>query len=391
MTQRIRTLAWLAVAAQPVFLASWVIAGALQPHFSTLRQDVSELGALHARDPWIVGVGLALLGLSLVALAPGLWRLLPRRRRRAAALAGALFVLAGVTLALTAVLRLDCSVTVDSRCIARDHAGALSWHHYAHEWAGLVCLVAVAATPFALARALWPQPAGVASLVVAVETLAYVGGGWLAYGVADADGVVERVQLGLLQAWVLIIAAAILHATRPAPKLPAPTPLRPRDFFGRAWAGDGELVFWPRPLWRRFPRRFSFTRRSVFLSDEVWIVEDEARIGGAWSYRRRFYCEFPDASRIVVTAGDLPDGGEVLLGEDGYRIAPYRFTYRFGPLRVTVRCFDQATVAPDGTLIDTVRVRWHGLPVAWATARGRLAPDDGGGGTAPPRAELVAG
>lgn len=303
---RIRILAGVAIAAQVAFVGSWVVGEAVAPGYSPRRQPVSELGAIHAAHPWIANVGLAVLGLSLVALAPGLWRLLPRERRRAAALACGLFVLAGVALALTSVFRLDCSVSVDARCMARNSAGQLSWHHYAHEWAGLVCVLAIVLTPFALARALWPAPAGVASLSAGLNGLVIGGAGVLAHGLSAPDGISERIQLGFLGAWVLIVAAGILHATRPAPRLPAPTPLPPRDFFGRAWSGEGEIVLWPRVLWARFPRRFSLTRRSVFLSDEVWVVQDEARLPGGWSYRRRFYCEFPEPSRIRVSASDLP-------------------------------------------------------------------------------------
>src|SRR4051812_35075478 len=100
---RIRTLAWLAIAAQPVFVASWLVAGALEPGYSGARSTVSALAADGAAHPWIVIVGLAALGAGVLALAATLWMALPSSR-----VAVALFSIIGAGLLIGAFVRLPC-------------------------------------------------------------------------------------------------------------------------------------------------------------------------------------------------------------------------------------------------------------------------------------------
>src|SRR5438552_6777790 len=104
----IRLLAWFAVAAQAVFVASWIVAGALQPRYSASDSGVSALAAHGMRDPWIAMAGLVVLGLGVAALAPGLRAVLPPRR--AAVGAAGLFVLAGAGFVVAGLSRLDCDL-----------------------------------------------------------------------------------------------------------------------------------------------------------------------------------------------------------------------------------------------------------------------------------------
>src|SRR3954453_17827632 len=64
-----RAMVWCAFAGQALFVAAWVAAGAVQPGYSGVSQPVSALAAHDAAHPWIVMAGIALFGLSLVALA----------------------------------------------------------------------------------------------------------------------------------------------------------------------------------------------------------------------------------------------------------------------------------------------------------------------------------
>jgi hypothetical protein len=53
--RRTLLLAWVAILAQAVFLGGWVLAGILEPHYSAVRQYISELGVrpeqvVHATD-----------------------------------------------------------------------------------------------------------------------------------------------------------------------------------------------------------------------------------------------------------------------------------------------------------------------------------------------------
>src|SRR2546423_3387094 len=94
----IRQLAWLAIAGQVAFVAAWVIAGALEPGYSAFDQAISELGARNAAHPWLMNTGFVILGLAIAALGPCLLAVLPRRR--AARVAGGLFAVAGLAMAL---------------------------------------------------------------------------------------------------------------------------------------------------------------------------------------------------------------------------------------------------------------------------------------------------
>src|SRR2546421_7863037 len=200
----IRAAAWAAIAGQAAFVGSWALAGALQDHYSHLEQGVSDLAGLTARHAWIVQAGFVVFGLSLAALVPGLRALLPRRR--AATATALLFLLAGAGFVLVAFFRLDCSLAASDACADRFHAGLLSWHTSAHLWAGLVAEVALVGTPFALARALWPRFAGGAALAVGGSGIAIGTATAIAYAVAAGatpDGLVERLELGFAQAWIV--------------------------------------------------------------------------------------------------------------------------------------------------------------------------------------------
>ena len=67
-----RALVWVAFAGQLAFVASWVIAGALDPGYSHLEAGVSVLAARTAEHPWIVTAGLIALGLAIAALGAAL-------------------------------------------------------------------------------------------------------------------------------------------------------------------------------------------------------------------------------------------------------------------------------------------------------------------------------
>lgn len=62
-------MAWAAILAQIVFLGGWVLAGALELHFSHIRQYISELGRHGAANAWIFVIFVGIWGLGWVALA----------------------------------------------------------------------------------------------------------------------------------------------------------------------------------------------------------------------------------------------------------------------------------------------------------------------------------
>jgi hypothetical membrane protein len=214
--RRTRLLAWAAILAQAVFLGGWILAGALEPRYSPVRQYVSELGRNGAANPWIFTVFVGVWGLGFIALAAAL---VPSLRTRPWPLAmPSFFVLAGVCAILVGPLRMDCSLTTNAVCKSREAAGALSWHHYAHVWLSLGINVTLLLTGFALARSAWPSRLGRLVLGGALVLLA----AWLVtYFLHDSfvgyRGLEERLWALVAQLWALVCATVLIHETTLTP------------------------------------------------------------------------------------------------------------------------------------------------------------------------------
>ena len=369
-----RALAWFAIAAQIAFVAAWIVAGALEDGYSHLDHHVSELGADGAANPGIVNAAIVVVGLGIAGLAPALLRVLPRRP--AARVAVGLFLLAGLAIAVGGFFNSDCSNAVDATCQDRWDAWEVDTASKIHAWASFAAQILLLATPFALARALWNRPVAAVTLVAGVAGLGLSAAVTVLFGIDHApDGFAQRLGLTALHAWVILVAIGVLWETRSQPDLPPTTPMRPRDFFGSSWTGQGQIVPWPHFLWRRFPRRLSLQRDATFLTDEVWYFDDCARLeDGTVAFEQRAFCVLVAPDRLQVTSGPLVGAAEVRLEEDGYRIVPYRVAIPVGPVHFGLTVRDSATV-DDGTLVNRLRVSWFGLPVARVELRAR--PDRG--------------
>jgi hypothetical protein len=127
----------------------------------------------------------------------------------------------------------------------------------------------------------------------------------------------------------------------------------------------------PRFLWRRAALRFRARRETVWVSGETWVLRDRAEFPNGYVEERRRLCELVAPDRVRVTADDLPEGAEVLLEEDGFRIVPYPIEQPIGPLRWPMRARDRYRVEPDGTLVEEIDLRTLGVPVARVTFRVR--------------------
>jgi hypothetical protein len=366
-----RGLAWFAIAGQLAFVASWIVAGALDPGYSHLREGISALAANDAAHPWIVATGFAVMGASIAGLGLALTAVLPRRP--ASSVAVAAFVLAGLAIALHAVFRTDCSLA-EAACRARFDAGRLSTATDVHIWLGLVFAAILPISPFALARALWPQPVAALSLSAGIGGVALGAAAFAGELVDAASGLAQRLGLLLTHAWVLIVAGAVLHVVARERAKPVFVPVRPRDFFGRGWEGDGELVGWPAFLGRRVAQRLHFRREIRWLSDDAWIVDDTNSFATGYELKRRMVCAVDGDDRVHVTACDMPDGAVLELAEGGYRVKPYRYTFGVGPLRFAFTCHDRVEQRPDGSLDWTIEYRWHGLPASRLSGRVRPVP-----------------
>jgi Protein of unknown function (DUF998) len=376
-----RTLAWAALAGQAIFIASWIVGGALEPGYSHLREGVSALGAKDAAHPWIANAGIVVLGLSIVALGLAVARVLPRRPARK--VAGLLFAGAGVAIALGGVFRMDCSLAVQS-CEDAWRAGRLSWQTDGHLWTGLVGQTLFVLTPYALARALWPGPAALAALSSGSFGVAFGVASFFAEGHDPTAGLVQRVGLAVLHLWVLIVAVGVLYATRRPARPGRLVPVRPREFFAQAWSGEGELMLRPFFIGRFFAQRFSARREATWLSETAFRFDDEASFGAGRSQRRRLYCEFVTEDHVRVTAGDMPDGADAWFEEDGYRVTPFRMAFPIGPVPVYIRVHDVSYVEPDGTFANIFEARdlVFGIPIARLTFRVRPVDSEATGSSA---------
>ena len=373
----VRRLAWLALAGQVVFIASWIVAGVLEPGYSHLEEGVSALSARDAEHGWIVAGGLVVMGLTLAALGPALVVVLAFRP--STRLAAAALLIAGTGIALTGLLPIDCSLAVDERCRRLSDAGALSWQHYAHLWLGLLIQASLAVSALAVVRSLWPRPAAIALLTGTIPAVLFGIASIPLHGIdATPDGLIQRVGWALVHLWVLLVAGGVLHATRPAPPMPEPAPLRPREFFGGTWTGEGQLLLLPALVWRRFSPRFRASRDVTWLSDEAFVVEDRAEFGKGHREVRRRFCELVAPDRFRVTSTDLIEPTEVWIDENGFRVAPYRVRVPYGPVGITLRCRDELRLEADRTLVDEIEMRFLGVPVVRVVVRARPVDSVGG-------------
>jgi hypothetical protein len=371
-----RSLAAFAIASQFAFVTAWVVAGALEPSYSHLEEGVSALSARDAAHPWIVAAGLVLLGGSFTGLALALRAILPRRRAALACVVSLL--LAGLALALAGVLPLDCS-PLDERCGPLD-VGEVSWQHLAHLWLSPLIQLSLLASGVALVRVLWPRPAGLALLGGVATAVLFTLAMYPLYEVEAApNGLVQRVAFAIVHGWAFLLAGAILWLTRPLPSLPRAAPIRPREFYGGSWRGEGQVLARPLFLWRRLGPRFLASREVEWLTDKAFVVEDSAEFQSGHMEVRRRFCELIAADTFRVIATDLLEPTMVRIDEGGFAVAPYRIRVPYGPFGVTLRCRDELRVEADGALVNEIRMSLLALPVARVVVRARgVAAAEGG-------------
>jgi hypothetical protein len=161
--------------------------------------------------------------------------------------------------------------------------------------------------------------------------------------------------------------------TRGDPRTSDLIPMRPREFLARSWTGEGTLVLRPFFIGRFFAQRVEARRESVWISERVWRIDDEAHFGGGRFERRSMYCEFVSEDHVRLTADDLIDGADVWLEPEGFRLSEFRMAWPVGPLPVIMRCVDRSYFEGDGTFVNTIDLYSLGprIPVARVTFRMR--------------------
>jgi hypothetical protein len=160
----------------------------------------------------------------------------------------------------------------------------------------------------------------------------------------------------------------------------APTPLRPREFFGRTWSGEGEWR--PRPWlgWLPGPRRFRFSSCTSWITDDLWLVHDTTTWENGHVERRDGTARLVAADRIRITYDDMIGGTEIQLRADGFTFSPYRMLVAnpMSPLPVQIRAHDTCRWdASADALHDTIELRLTVVPLGRVTMRlrpeGRLS------------------
>jgi hypothetical protein len=142
------------------------------------------------------------------------------------------------------------------------------------------------------------------------------------------------------------------------------TPLQPREFFRGCWRGEGELV--PHSLLRAFVRRehIRLFSEANWLSDTIWLVKDRMEFSSGWVHQRNMFAELIAPDRIHVTADDMPLGADILLHERGFRFTPYHAWGSFRGRVYRMRFTDNCLLDERGKIHDTIRMHYHGFPVA---------------------------
>ena len=200
---RLITLSAIAGFVGPIFFAIIVIVlGSLWTGYNHLTQAISELGATNAPNMSIQALNFAILGILTVIFAVGL-TLQNGRFRSTSVLVGVY----GIGALLAAVLPCDpgCSAT------------GLSMVQIAHSLDALISFVGLAVAPLLFWRSgktllLWTKTA-VWSLRVAVGSIPLL----VVYLIIEVlslspyTGLLQRIFLGLLFAWVIMVAVRLFQ------------------------------------------------------------------------------------------------------------------------------------------------------------------------------------
>jgi len=121
-----RAAGWCGLIAFATFNLGWILGDLVQrPAFSPANDDISYLGALTAKSPWLYDrLAANTSGALIVLLAIGLWAALaPSLLGR---LGAATLAATGVGMFLDGIFRLDCQ-SIDAGCVND------SWHSHAHK------------------------------------------------------------------------------------------------------------------------------------------------------------------------------------------------------------------------------------------------------------------
>jgi hypothetical membrane protein len=196
-------LGGVAVAGPLACAAAWAFASLSTPGYHPMRGDLSALAAAGAPRPWITMTGELLLAAGILALAA---RLVGTLTGREAAAGIALLATTGVAVAVQALAREDCDTGL-AGCVAREQAGAVSWHHQLHGLAAVLSFMTFLAAPAILAVPL--RAAAHRQALATYSTLTTGAGLVLLVGYVAApagwNGLAQRVFVTVPVAWTVVL------------------------------------------------------------------------------------------------------------------------------------------------------------------------------------------
>jgi hypothetical membrane protein len=213
---RARLTSWggaAGIAAAVVFAAGWLVAGLLEPDYDWARQDISDLTAATAENPWVLRAAETVAGALVLVFGLGLYSAVGDRwSGRVGAALLALF--AAVQVAVGAYLHVDCSLA-DPACRSAEH----TTRHELHEALSGVSFLALLIALFSLARRFrrdlsW-RPLGRLSLVAGAATVAFLVL-YMRLQWERGGGIVQRLAITTIFGWIAAMGYRLASRTAAA-------------------------------------------------------------------------------------------------------------------------------------------------------------------------------
>jgi hypothetical membrane protein len=204
-----KALAACGVVAAVLLPVAWIVLGALEPHFSLLDNDGSDLGALGARYAATWNVVISATGVLVALCSVALVRVLSRRL--ASTVGSLLVTLAGVGLFIDGRNREDCSPATDKACLKAVEAWHISGHFQVHIVESVVTFLAFICAPLVLRATFrtsqqWRDLAKFSLLAAGVQIVCEVTITVLSGAGLPGQGIVEFVANVAGLAWLAVVA-----------------------------------------------------------------------------------------------------------------------------------------------------------------------------------------
>lgn len=212
-TPAVRLLGLCGIVGPVVFTISWVVLSMIEPHFSFVNNDGSDLGALTAPHAVIWNIVVSTTGGLIALFSIALFRMFGGHIARSAA--SLMVLIAGAGLVIDGFFREDCSAATDSACRARLESGQVSFHFQVHIVESVITLTVLAAAPIVLGVAFrflpeWRNLAGFSLCSGAIQIVCGVASLVLIYSGDRGQGVVEFVGVTAGMAWLAVLGARLI-------------------------------------------------------------------------------------------------------------------------------------------------------------------------------------